>query len=73
VAVVFATIGDGVALQETGWRGLVADHGHTAVWALLAAACGIAAGQRRWSRAAGAVAAVALVLYLLFLAVVLTA
>lgn len=71
VATVFATVGDGLDLQAPGWRGLVADQGHTAVWALLAAACAVAGLQGRWSRASSVLATAALGLYVLFLVVVL--
>lgn len=73
IALVFATIGDGVQLQEPGWRGLVADSGHTAVWVLLAVACAVAALRGHWSRTAGTLATAALGVYALFLLVVLTA
>jgi hypothetical protein len=72
VATIFATIGDGVDVQAPGWRGLVVDHAHTAVWVLLAGAAGVAALQGRWSRTAGGLATAALALYVVFLLVVLT-
>lgn len=51
VALVFATVGDGVGRGEAdGVRGLVVEHGHTLVWVLLTAALAIAALQRRWGR-----------------------
>ncbi|MDQ7992828.1 MAG: hypothetical protein AAGC63_06610 [Propionicimonas sp.] len=71
VAVVFATVGDGVIVPEaTGVRGFVIDYAHTAVWVLLAVALGTAASRGRWTPWAGRLAVAALVLYLGFLAAV---
>ena len=68
VTVVFATVGDGVAVAEaTGLRAVVVEAGHTLVWALLAAAFAIAAARARWSRLSNAIAITAGVVYLLFL------
>lgn len=70
VAVVFATVGDGVPpAAADGWRAVVTDHGHTAVWVLLAAALGVAAARGRWTRTSGALAWAALACYAAFLAV----
>lgn len=71
VALVFATVGDGVDVQATGLAGTIATHGHTAVWVLLAAALGVAALLDRWQRLSASLALAALVLYLAFLVVVL--
>jgi peptidoglycan/LPS O-acetylase OafA/YrhL len=71
VATIFATVGDGVDVQAPGWRGLVADLAHTAVWMLLAGACAVAGLQGRWSRTSGVLATAALALYVVFLIVVL--
>jgi len=74
VALVFATIGDGVTVPgATGVRALLVDYGHTVVWVLLAIALGIAAAHGRWSAWAGRIATAALVLYLAFLAAVFLA
>lgn len=73
VAVVFATVGDGVDETADGIRGVLLDHGHTAVWVLLAVALAAAAAAGHWTRAAGGVATAALVLYVAFLAALLTA
>lgn len=72
IAIVFATIGDGVEAQAQGWAGAIAAYGHTAVWALLAAAFGVAAALGRWQRLSGGLALAALALYLTFVAVVLS-
>lgn len=72
VAVVFATVGDGVDVAADGWAALLIDHGHTAVWVVLAAALGTAAVAGRWQRASGTLAGTALVIYGLFLIAVLT-
>ena len=71
VTVLFATVGDGVDVAAEGWAGLLIDHGHTAVWALLTAALATAAVKGRWQRASGALATAALVVYALFLLAVL--
>ena len=71
VTLVFATIGDGVDTEAEGWRGALVDYGHTAVWALLAMALGIAALTGGWHRISGALASVALAVYVLFLMAVL--
>ncbi|WP_062518934.1 hypothetical protein [Demequina silvatica] len=69
VALVFATVGDGVPASEaTGGVALVTDHGHTAVWVVLAASLGIAAARGGWNRLSGALAWIALALYAAFLA-----
>jgi hypothetical protein len=68
VTLVFATVGDGVDVGAEGVPGLVLDHAHTAVWALLTVALAVAALTGRWQRASSAVATVALVVYVLFLA-----
>jgi hypothetical protein len=71
VAVLFATLGDGVSASDaTGLRALVIDHAHTAVWVLLATALLVASVQGRWQGLSGAIASVAGVLYLVFLAAV---
>ena len=68
VAVVFATIGDGVDVPgATGLRRLVIEGGHQLVWALLAAAFVIAAARGRWSPIAQAMAVAAGVVYAVFL------
>ena len=71
VTLVFATIGDGVDAEADGWRGALVDYGHTAVWALLAVALGIAALTGGWHRISGILASLALALYVLFLMAVL--
>lgn len=73
VTIIFATVGDGVEAEATGLRGAVLDYGHTGVWALLAAALGIAAAAGRWQRASSALAVAAGVLYAVFLAALFTA
>lgn len=71
VAVVFATVGDGVEVPEaTGIRALIVDVGHTAVWALLAVAFAIAAARGRWSRLSHGIALAGGVVYVAFLAAV---
>ncbi|WP_312676592.1 hypothetical protein [Microbacterium sp.] len=68
VAIVFATIGDGVEVADaTGLRRLVVDVGHQLVWALLAGAFAVAAARGRWGRIAQTLAVAAGILYLLFL------
>lgn len=71
VTAVFAVVGDGVNASATGSLGVLLEHGHTAVWALLTAALAWAAVRGRWQRASSALALAALVLYLAFLAALL--
>ena len=61
----------GVHTEADGWRGALVDYGHTAVWALLAVALGIAALTGGWHRICGILASFALALYVLFLMAVL--
>ncbi|MBN8424000.1 hypothetical protein JF531_05640 [Microbacterium esteraromaticum] len=72
VAVVFATIGDGVEAEVSGFAGWIIDHAHTAVWVLLAAALAIAAFRGAWTRAAGVVAVIAGLVYAVFLVTLFT-
>ena len=68
VTVVFATVGDGVAVAEaTGLRAVIVEAGHTLVWAMLTGAFAIAVARARWSRLSNAIAIAAGVVYLLFL------
>ncbi|WP_374978012.1 hypothetical protein ACEYYH_09990 [Microbacterium trichothecenolyticum] len=68
VAVVFATVGDGVEVAEaTGLRAVVIEGGHTLVWVLLTIAFAIAAVRARWSRLSNGVAIAAGVSYAVFL------
>ena len=67
---VFATIGDGVSTG--GEDGVLLQHGHTGVWALLSAALAAAAVTGRWQRTSAVLALAALLLYLTFLAALLT-
>ena len=71
VTAVFAVVGDGVTATGTGALGVLLEHGHTAVWALLTTALAWAAVQGRWQRASSVLAVAALVLYLAFLAALL--
>jgi peptidoglycan/LPS O-acetylase OafA/YrhL len=66
VALVFATVGDGVEADGDGVRGLVVEHAHTAVWALLTGALALAAVRGRWRSASSALAWAALAVYLVF-------
>lgn len=71
VAVVFATVGDGVDVPEaTGARLIVIEVGHTGVWVLLATAFAIAAVRRRWSPLSNGIAVAAGILYAIFLVAV---
>lgn len=71
VTVVFATVGDGVDVPDaTGPRALVVDVGHTAVWALLAAAFAIAAARGRWTPLSNRIALAAGAVYAVFLVAV---
>lgn len=71
VAVVFATVGDGVGVPgATGLRRLLVEHGHTAVWLLLAAAFGVAAVRDGWRWPARPLALAAGAASLMFLAAV---
>lgn len=68
VAVVFATVGDGVAVDDaTGVRKVVVDHAHTLVWVLLALALGAAAVAGRWTALSQVLAAAAGITYGTFL------
>lgn len=68
VALVFATLGDGVSTpaDADGVEAVLLDQGHALTWFILAVALGIATWQRRWTAWAGRIAGVALVLYLAF-------
>jgi hypothetical protein len=70
VAVVFATIGDGVASDGEG--NVVLEHGHAGVWVLLCAALGWAALVGRWQRVSSLLATCALLLYGTFLVALVT-
>lgn len=73
VTFVFATVGDGVdAPDASGLRRVVIDHGHTATWAALALAFGIAAALGRWQRLSQALALAGGGLYAAFLLSVVT-
>lgn len=52
VAIVFATIGDGVDVPEASGTRILVDYAHIAVWVLLAAAFGVGAWHGRWGRVA---------------------
>lgn len=68
VAVVFATVGDGVEVADaTGLRATVIDGGHTLVWMLLAVAFAIATVRARWTRLSNAIAIAAGIVYAAFL------
>ena len=71
VTAIFAVVGDGVTATGAGTLGVLLEHGHTAVWALLTAALAWAAIHGRWQRASSVLAVAALVLYLAFLAALL--
>lgn len=71
VTLVFVTVGDGVSTDSGGLVGLVVNHAHTLVWALLTVSLGIAAVHGRWQRLSSALAIVAAVLYVVFLATLL--
>lgn len=56
IALLFATVGDGVDARADGLAGTILDHGHTATWVLLASALGLTAwgrGPRRLPRTLG--------------------
>lgn len=73
VTLVFATAGDGVdASEASGLRRVVIDHGHTATWAALALAFGLAAARGRWQRLSQALALAGGGLYAAFLLAVFT-
>lgn len=68
VATIFATIGDGVRVDNAvGLRRSIVDGGHTVVWVLLAAGFSIAAVRGRWSAPSQILAVAAGGTYLLFL------
>ena len=68
VAIVFATVGDGVEVADAdGPRRVIVDLGHQLVWALLAGAFAVAAVRNRWGRVSQTLAVAAGILYLLFL------
>ncbi|GAA4897981.1 hypothetical protein GCM10025789_14930 [Tessaracoccus lubricantis] len=71
VTVIFLTLGDGVGASPAfGLRGVLVEVGHTAAWALLAVAFGLAAVRGRWSKVSNGLALAALGLYVAFLAAV---
>ena len=68
VAVVFASVGDGVEVAEaTGLRSVVIEGGHTLVWVLLAIAFAIATVRAKWSRLSNVLAIAAGITYAAFL------
>jgi hypothetical protein len=68
VALVFTFIGDGVDVADAaGLRLVIVEVGHSAVWYLLTAAFAWAAWRGSWVRGAGALAAVAGIIYAVFL------
>ncbi|MFE5409737.1 hypothetical protein [Microbacterium sp. NPDC056569] len=68
VAVIFATVGDGVEVPGvTGLRAWVIDGGHTLVWVLLTVAFAIAAVRAAWSRLSNGIAIAAGITYAVFL------
>ena len=69
ITILFATVGDGVATSSQD--GVLLEHGHTGVWALLTAALATAAVAGRWQRTSTLLAGAALVLYLTFLVALL--
>lgn len=71
VTLVFVTVGDGVSTDRGGLVGLIVNHAHTLVWALLTVALGVAALHGRWQRLSSALAIAAAVLYAVFLATLL--
>jgi hypothetical protein len=72
VAVVFATLGDGVDAEADGVRGLVLAHGHTATWVLLAVALGLGAWGRGPRRLPQVLGLAGLACYAAFLLTLLT-
>lgn len=70
VAVVFASVGDGVEVEvaeATGLRAVVIEGGHTLVWVLLAIAFAIATVRAKWSRLSNVLAIAAGITYAAFL------
>lgn len=68
VTVVFATVGDGVAVAEaTGIRWIIVEFGHTLVWVLLTTAFAIATVRGRWGRLSNGIAVAGGAAYLAFL------
>lgn len=72
VAGVFGLIGDGVESEASGVAGWIIDYAHTLVWVLLVVALTIAAIRKKWTRAAGAIAITAVVVYGIFLVALFT-
>ena len=69
VTILFATIGDGVAVpQAQGLRRIIVDHAHTLTWLLLTVAFGLAAVRGSWTRRSHWLALAAGGCYLVFLA-----
>ncbi|MGC4174996.1 hypothetical protein [Demequina sp.] len=72
VTIVFATIGDGVESQGTGWRAWVIDYGHTITWAFLTVALALVALNWGPRRLRDALFWAALASYAAFMATLLT-
>ncbi len=71
VAILFATVGDGVDVPDaTGLRRVVLDTGHQLVWVLLGGAFAVAAARGRWSGVSQALALGGGVVYVVFLVAV---
>lgn len=69
VTILFATVGDGVAVpQAQGLRRIIVDHAHTLTWLLLTVAFGLAAVRGSWSRHSQWLALAAGGCYLVYLA-----
>jgi hypothetical protein len=72
VAVVFATVGDGVGPKGEGWRLWVIEYGHTLTWILLSLSLALVAWGRVSARIANGIGVAALVSYIAFLATLFT-
>lgn len=66
VTLVFAIAGDGVSTDAGGVVGLIVNHAHTLVWALLTVALGTAAALGRWQRLSTAIVVAAVATYAIF-------
>ena len=73
LAVMFATLGDGVHVAVHGWQRFIRETGHWLTWALLALGLGLAAVLSDWTPLSRGLCVSAGIVYLAFLLVVLSA
>lgn len=73
LAVVFATVGDGVHVAVEGWQRPIREVGHWLAWGLLALGLGLAAIKAEWTPLSQALCLAGGLVYLAFVCVVVSA